>query len=229
MSHNWITPVTDRTSQDIEDAKTQITAWKNAIVAGGSVSMTDLKGTLNFGDINRIGNDLLHIIENDYYLVNYFSFTHVPSTSWSMSSVFDTSALSNLLAAAKELKDAYILDYSMALPDDVNTYGKMNQLESYVLKLKQFEEGAAVRQEYADTFWAGANDLVADMGFVVSLVSIAIISEYDSSTGCETIWFGNPCTTHTYDGSTGVLDLAISNATSMAYNLSTGVLTVVLP
>lgn len=229
MSHNWITPVTDRSSQDITDAQTQITAWKNTIVAGGSVSMTDLKGTLNFGDINRVGNDLLHISENDYYLVNYFSFTHVPSTSWSMSSVFNTSDLSNLLAAAQELKDAYILDYSMSLPDDVNTYEKMNQLESYVLLLKQFEEGAATRQEYADTFWAGTNALLTDTGFVASKTIIAVISEYNPSTGYETIFFRDECTTHTYDESTGVLDLAISTAESISYEPTTGILSVVMP
>lgn len=229
MSHTWIPPVTDRTQSDVDSAKAQLASWAETIKNGGSVTMGDLKGALNYGDINRVGNDLLYLSENNYYLVNNFSFSKSPGTSWGISSIFASDDMADLLKAATDLKSALVQDYSMTAPDNVNTFEKMNALEAYVYLLKQFEEGSDIRQLFADTFYAGDNTLIDYCGCVISKTIIAVTSPYDSSTGYETIFFGDVCTTHDYTESTGVLNLTVTSAESISYNSSTGVLSVVVP
>lgn len=123
----WITPVYDRTEEDVESARQQIAAWMQSIVAGLSVTTTDLKGCLNASDLNRIENNTAYLAER-LTTLNYP--VQVVTKTWARDSLPNVEDVARIIANVQSLLDAYYR-YSEAedLPDSMLGYAEVNSIE----------------------------------------------------------------------------------------------------
>jgi hypothetical protein len=147
----WTTPVTDRTYDDIANAKAQIAAW---LAAPGS-AVTDLKGCLNVSDTQRIfGNmqyvsDALNMLGYSNSMVPFpaVSYVTVPTADTLVSAILGN--LRTLVAAAPQALEIDPVPFSM------NTFGDVNTVERVELLLKQFLDFIVMTFRYSGTVVSG--------------------------------------------------------------------------
>ena len=123
----WITPVFDRTENDVLAAQNQIAAWMEAIAAGQTVSTVDLKGCLNAADFNRIEGNTAYLAERLTALQYPVS---VVTKTWQRESLPNRDDVVRIIGNVQKLLDAYYR-YSGAsdLPDSMLGYTEINSIE----------------------------------------------------------------------------------------------------
>jgi len=127
----WITPVFDRTLEDVEAALAQIAIWKQS----ESFLMNELKGCRNISDINRIENNI-QFLENE--LSSYYYFPGTFSKIWSIEGLPNLADINRVLNNVQNIIDAFyqFADASL-VPGAMIRYNEINAVEEnlYLIKI----------------------------------------------------------------------------------------------
>lgn len=133
----WIAPIYDRKQSDVDYAKVQLKHFKEN---GGVTDGVDLKGCFNYNDMNRIENNTqyLHDVLNELY---YFSNMTIIQ-GWDMGGVPDMGThISRVINNVSKLRNAcYEPENAPTLPETLTHYNHVNNVEKYLLALKEMIE-----------------------------------------------------------------------------------------
>lgn len=127
----WITPIFDRTQQDVEFAKRQIAQWKNGLAN----DVYDLKGCLNVSDINRIENNIKYL-SNKLNELGYSNTTY--TKTWNRTSLPNQQDIDRIINNVKELIKAFCQQPSAPnVPDRLVDYNDINAIEKNLSLIKE--------------------------------------------------------------------------------------------
>lgn len=127
----WITPIHDRTLQDVEFAKTQIARW----LLDKSTIVYDLKGCLNVSDINRIENNI-NYLSGKLNELGYINSTY--SKTWNRDGLPNQQDISRISNNIKELITAFCQQPSAPnVPDKMVDYNDINAIEKNLDLIKE--------------------------------------------------------------------------------------------
>ena len=140
----WISPVYDRTQNDVDMAKARIKQGDN---------LSELKGCFNVTDINRIENNSRYIADR----LNVLKYANtIVTQSWDMYGVPNSTAVSRLINNVASLISAY---YSPAgapsLPTTLLTYEQVNALEKILYMIKHLVDEEENEFRHCGTFNCG--------------------------------------------------------------------------
>ncbi len=127
----WVTPIYDRTSQDVEFAKTKIAEW----LSGKSSVVYDLKGCLNVSDINRIEGNINYLSGK----LNELGYINTTNTkSWNRAGLPNHQDISRIVDNVKELITAFCQQPSAPnVPDRMVEYTDINAIEENLSLIKE--------------------------------------------------------------------------------------------
>ena len=127
----WITPIYDRTLQDVEFAKTKIAEW----ITGESSVVYDLKGCLNVSDINRIESNINYLSGNLKSL-GYSNNTY--NKTWDRLGLPNQQDISRITNNVKELITAFCQQSSAPnVPDKMVDFNDINAIEKNLDLIKE--------------------------------------------------------------------------------------------
>jgi hypothetical protein len=140
----WISPVYDRTQNDVDVAKAKIKQGDN---------LSELKGCFNVTDINRIENNSRYIADR----LNVLKYANtIVTQSWDMYGVPNSTAVARLINNVASLISAY---YSPAgapsLPTTLLTYEQVNALEKIIYMIKHLVDEEENEFRHCGTFNCG--------------------------------------------------------------------------
>lgn len=129
----WITPITDRTQEDIEILKKyELIGYNNLSESQKEIWRLGMRGALNATDLNRIEI-------NTQYLANLLDVNGLEiKRNWEIKDICLDADFNRILGNIDILKDQFCLDfeYEILLPETpdipINDYEKLNQVE-YIL------------------------------------------------------------------------------------------------
>ena len=130
---NWIEPIYDRTQYDVEYAKSRIKYFKQN---GGITDGVELKGCLNYTDLNRIENNIVYLSEtlNELYYRNTID---EPNTQWNMNNTPTKAQVDRIIGnIIKILSKYYTPDGTPDLPETLTHYEEVNNIEECLYLLK---------------------------------------------------------------------------------------------
>ena len=125
----WLSPITDRTLEDVRYAESKVKEWIAAYSRGETPTVTDLKGCVNASDLNRIEGNL------DYLNQRIIFKGKVPhdklvAKTWERGEVVQYSDVRRLLNNALWVMDLYDLYGAVPIhPVTIRDYKDMNNLE----------------------------------------------------------------------------------------------------
>lgn len=127
----WITPIFDRTITDVELAIKTINDWKES----GNVSMHDLKGCLNYTDLNRIENNVQYLSETIVSL----GYKHGTQTrKWTRGDIPTAQDILRISNNIKAMINAFCqMPSAPPLTDDLSTYNSINSVEENLYLLRE--------------------------------------------------------------------------------------------
>lgn len=120
----WSTPIYDRTSQDVAIAKSKIAEW----IADPSLPRYELKGCLNFTDLQRICRNIKYLSDrlNELYYRN--STGNVPF--WNIGRIPTVTDVEKILNDVISLTKAYpTRENAPTVPDTMLTFDDINTIE----------------------------------------------------------------------------------------------------
>lgn len=128
----WLTPVIDRTIDDVLNAKDTLTRW----IASNPTEITELKGCLNVTDLNRIEGNIEFL---DEMLASFhYNTTYIDVKSWTNAGLPNVADLQRILSNITNLFNAFCKPTSAEeLPDNMSSYDDINKLEQNLQALKQ--------------------------------------------------------------------------------------------
>jgi len=128
----WITPIFDRTEQDVRDARAAIAEW---LTAPESATVHDLKGALNPSDMNRIEGNMEYLAD-ELTSQGYAVPTMEHRTDWSYADYSDltpnweANGLTRILQNLADILDVLPNDLiETEVPDGMLTYEQINDIE----------------------------------------------------------------------------------------------------
>jgi hypothetical protein len=154
----WITPIYDRTNADVLEVATTKSAW---LADPSSAVVTDLKGCLNYADLNRIEGNMSwlrdelialgYIISEmdfrlDWSLVDYSDLT----TNWQNTQFIRL--LNNLTNLISHMPVGYI---TRSVPYSMIHYNQINDIEYIELQVWNFIYGTINSFRYSGTVVSG--------------------------------------------------------------------------
>lgn len=140
----WISPVHNRTQQDVDYAKEQLKNKNN---------QSELKGCFNVTDINRIENNTRYIADrlNVLLYVN-----HIETKLWSMYDLPNVPEIARLIGNVAALIKAYhIPDDAPPLPSTLLGYEEANALEKNLYLIKHLVDNEENAFKHCGTFACG--------------------------------------------------------------------------
>lgn len=119
----WITPVANRTQEDVDYALWQIAEWKKYDFP----MVEELKGCLNVSDINRIENNIKYLSDK---MAEYYYFPHTVTKTWVESDLPDISDINRIIGNIKKMIESYY-QHSLApeVPDSMIHFEQINSIE----------------------------------------------------------------------------------------------------
>ena len=138
---SWITPIYDRTNNDVEAAKAQISLW----LEDPSVAVvTDLKGCLNPSDLNRIEGNM-EWLDIELAALGYLIPAFTVKTDWAYSDYSDLTQqwkenhidriIQNLSILVASIPQGYITEI---FPNNMLTFEQINAIENIQYQIHQF-------------------------------------------------------------------------------------------
>lgn len=150
----WISPVFDRTEEDVAFAREQIQKWTAAKLSGNPTETYELKGCLNLTDINRIEGNIQYIsdkLDALYYL---------PGTSckvWEQSGLPTERDVRRILSNVKRIIAVYYQPTGVPnVPGNMGTYSDINAIEQYLYAIKQLLDAMEERFQKSGMLKSGA-------------------------------------------------------------------------
>lgn len=151
----WIVPVVDRTLLDVQNALTQIEAWRNQFTAGQTPTVTELKGCLNVTDLNRIEQNTQYISQ----MIRGYGFqTNVTvKTDWTESRLPNASDVERIINNIKEIRNKYYEPAGMpSLPQTMVSFADINAIEQSLLLFREMLLGMVGAFRRSGTFASGS-------------------------------------------------------------------------
>ena len=171
----WITPVFDRTQDDVEFASQKIAEWIAGEIIGTSYMVTDLKGCLNVSDINRIEGNIAYLAEN---LTTYCYPANVVTKTWALSSMPTATDVARITDNVKALVSAYYQSVEApAVPNSMMSYSDINDIEQNLHLIKQLLDAMVRSFKSAHSFTSGTKMFLPRSRVVNIVAKMATISD----------------------------------------------------
>ena len=149
---DWTEPIYDRTQEDVDFAKNRIAYFK---ANGGITDGINLKGCLNYTDVNRIEDNTDYLAD---LLISLYYFNKISrnGSSWNMSSILDTTNISRIINNVSILQSAYYTSFgSPDLPTTLTHYEDVNSVEKCLYLLKEMIDDMVSSFRECGTFYCG--------------------------------------------------------------------------
>ena len=145
----WITPVFDRTYDDVYFAITKLAEWKEK----GSIDVYELKGCLNVSDINRIENNVKFLSDE---LSKLYYFPHTTTDYWWEDSLPKINDINRIIGNVKKIISAYYqIQGTPSVPDTMLTYEHINSIEENLMNVYTILNDMKDNFRECDTFECG--------------------------------------------------------------------------
>ena len=140
----WISPIYNRTQEDVDYAKSQIKLGNNSVI---------FKGCFTVSDINRIENNCRYIADR----LNVLLYTNSITTKvWDMYGLPNITEVKRLINNADALIKAYHQsEDAPALPETLLTYAQVNALERNLYLIKHLIDNMISSFKECNTFECG--------------------------------------------------------------------------
>ena len=140
----WISPIYNRTQEDVDYAKSQIKLGNNSAI---------YKGCFTVSDINRIENNCRYIADR----LNVLLYTNSITTKvWDMYGLPNITEVKRLINNADALIKAYHQsEDAPALPETLLTYAQVNALERNLYLIKHLIDNEENEFRHCGTFNCG--------------------------------------------------------------------------
>ena len=150
----WIAPVYDRTSEDVAQAKTQISVWMATPLSDTPLPTVALKGCMNVADMNRIEGDVQYL----YDLLTAMGYTPSVSTKiWAMGSLPTAQDVQRIIANVQSFVDAFAKPAAAPdLPSSMSGYAQVNAIEENLYWINCLLAVAPSSYQKSNMFKAGA-------------------------------------------------------------------------
>lgn len=150
----WIEPIFDRTEEDVEFAREQISRWIAEELSGSPIETYDLKGCLNVVDLNRIEGNI-------NYLNETLTKLHYPpgtsSKAWERSDLPTERDVSRILNNIRLIISVYYQQQKAPeVPESMRTYKDINAIEENLLLIKQLIDSMRASFQKSAAFQSGA-------------------------------------------------------------------------
>ena len=150
----WIEPIFDRTEEDVEFAKEQISRWIAEELSGSPIETYDLKGCLNVVDLNRIEGNINYLNETLAKL------HYPPGTSskvWERRDLPTERDVSRILNNIRLIISVYYQQQKAPdVPESMRTYKDINAIEENLLLIKQLIDSMRAGFQKSAAFQSGA-------------------------------------------------------------------------
>ena len=149
---DWTEPIYDRTQEDVDYAKKRIAYFK---ANGGVSDGVNLKGCLNYTDVNRIEDNTDYLAD---LLISLYYFNTISrnSSSWVIKSILDTTNVSRIINNVAILQSAYYTPIgSPDLPTTLTHYEQVNSVEKCLYLLKEMIDDMVSSFRECGTFYCG--------------------------------------------------------------------------
>lgn len=151
----WLTPVTDRTINDVLNARDTLSRW----IVSNTTDVVELKGCLNVTDLNRIEGNIEFL--NDLLESFHYITTFVEVKSWSNAGLPNVADFERILSNITNLFNAICKPTSAEeLPTNMSTYDDINKLEQNLQALKQILDEMQAYFPISGTCIAGSRRLL---------------------------------------------------------------------
>jgi len=125
----WLTPITDRTLEDVIYAQSKVKEWIAAYSRGETPTVIDLKGCVNASDLNRIEGNLDYLNQRVVFKGGAPDGRVVVKT-WKRGEAVLAEDVERLLNNARTVADLYGLSNVVPIPlETIKGYEDMNNLE----------------------------------------------------------------------------------------------------
>lgn len=150
----WIEPIFDRTDEDVEFAREQISKWIAEELSGNPIETYDLKGCLNLVDLNRIEGNI-------NYLNETLTKLHYPpgasSKAWERSGLPTARDISRILNNIRLIISVYYQQQKAPeVPESMGSYTDINAIEENLLLIKQLIDSMRESFQKSAAFQSGA-------------------------------------------------------------------------
>lgn len=150
----WMTPVFDRTQDDVEFASQKIAEWIAGEIIGNQYVVTDLKGCLNVSDINRIEGNVAYLAD---ILTKYHYPSNVETKTWVISGMPTEIDVKRIVDNVRELTTAYYHPIGAPnVPSSMVTYRDINDIEQNLYLIKQLIDCMIGSFKICNTFKSGS-------------------------------------------------------------------------
>lgn len=150
----WISPVFDRSQDDVSFAEEKIQEWIKAKLTGNPIETYELKGCLNLTDINRIEGNIQYLSDRLDEL-HYHSGTSCKV--WERSGLPTERDIRRILSNVNHIISAYYHPGNAStVPDSMRNYTDINAIEENLYKIKQLLDSMIEGFQKSGRFQSGA-------------------------------------------------------------------------
>ena len=157
----WLSPITDRTLEDVIYAQSKVKEWIAAYSRGETPTVTDLKGCVNASDLNRIEGNLDYL--NRRIIFKGGSPGDMVVKTWERGEVVLTSDVRRLVKNARGVAHLYGLLGVVPMPaltiegyEDMNNLEIMTQLAKEQITARWEQLSSLSWDDMSDTYWDDA-------------------------------------------------------------------------
>ena len=155
----WLSPITDRTLEDVRYAESKVAEWIAAYSRGETPTVTDLKGCVNASDLNRVEGNLDYLNQRVVYKGGS-PYNNMVVKTWERGEVVLTSDVRRLLINASMVADLYGLSDVVPIPyvtisgyEDMNYLEIMTQLAKEMVTARWGQLSSLTWGNMSDTYW----------------------------------------------------------------------------
>lgn len=146
---NWITPIFDRTQEDVDYAIFKLDEWK----ANGTTDIYELKGCLNVSDINRIEKNIQYLSDK---LSEQCYFPHAITKTWDMMGLPNMNDINRIIGNIRNIIMAFFQkSTSPDLPNNMLNYEQVNAIEENLYLIKEILDNMVSSYRECGTFNCG--------------------------------------------------------------------------
>lgn len=154
----WLSPITDRTLEDVRYAESKVVEWIAAYSRGETPTVTDLKGCVNASDLNRVEGNLDYLNQRIVFKGGFPDDMVVKT--WERGEVVLTSDVVRLLRNARWVARMYGVSGVVHIPsviiegyEDMNYLEIMTQLAKEKVTASWGQLSSRPWGDMSDTYW----------------------------------------------------------------------------
>lgn len=129
ISVPWVTPVFDRTQDDVDEAIQTLAVWRLLAEPGVFVRTSDLKGCFSYTDLNRIEGNLKYLQEVANRIRPGPPLATPTKTDWTQNDIPTTADLRRIIQGIAALEERVHKSGAVVLPSTILTYQDANAVE----------------------------------------------------------------------------------------------------